>query len=345
MSVVGLGWLPQHARAATAPSTDGFNLITSPLPIKLSTSPGRTVTTEIRVKNQGLKAETLKTGLMKFSATGNDGQSNIAELGPKDTYGKWVHFSPAQFVAQPNVWYTVKMTIDVPSNASLGYYLAVTFSRAEQGTKSGTANYRGSIATLVLLNVNTDNEKRSLELVDFSASHGLYEYLPVDFNVTLHNKGNIYIAPSGSLFIQRGNKAVSTVTFNEAGGSVLPNSNRVLKVRWTSGFPVYTQTLVDGKPAYDASGNIKQHIKWDFTQLSKFRIGKYTAKLLVVYDDGKQDVPLESSLSFWVLPWKLLLVGLAIVAVIGFGIFSLSRSVVRGTRSKVVRRRQRHGKR
>jgi hypothetical protein len=333
-------------RAAAASSTPGFNIITSPLPIKLLTTPGQTVTTELRVKNQSDQPETIKVGLMKFGATGENGVPDLFSLTSKDGYASWVHFEPSQFVARPGIWQTVKMTINVPQDASLGYYLAVTFSRANAAGQRGVTNVNGSVATLVLLNVNTPNEKRALNIVSFTADHKLYEYLPVNFSIRLHNSGNIYVAPAGNIFISRGSKQLATLDFNPAGGSVLPSSNRVFTQPWKDGFPVFKQALVNDKPVPDGHGGTKQKLSWDLSHISKFRFGHYTAKLLAVYNDGRRDVPLQASVSFWVIPWELLFILLIILVIIGFGLWSLLRSGVRKTRAGVghVQKLRRHDK-
>jgi len=313
-------------------AAEGFNVLTSPLPIKITTEPGKTIQNKLRIKNLANQPQAIKVGLMKFGASGETGQPNLFDLTPKDKYASWVSFSPQQFVAQPNVWNTVTMTIKVPADAALGYYLAVTFSPARQATEKGT-NVKGSAATLVLLNVHSPNEKRSLDLLDFYTDHKLYEYLPANFKVRVKNTGNIYIPPVGNIFIMKGNKTVTTLDFNSAGGSVLPSSNRVFSLSWKDGFPYFKDRLVDGKPVTDKHGHLKQDLKWDFTKADKFRFGKYTAKLLIAYDDGKQDVPLESTLTFWVLPWKLMLLLLVLLLIIGFGVFNLLRSTFQRAKS------------
>lgn len=312
--------------SAPAEAATGFNIVTSPLPMKLVTEPGKTVTQELRLKNMGDQPETINVGLMKFGATGESGQPNLFDLTPKDTYAKWVSFSPQQFTAEPNVWQTVKMTIKVPNDAALGYYLAVTYSRASQQTEKEATNYRGAAANLVLLNVRVPNEKRDLNLVSFSADQKLYEYLPATFNVKVRNSGNIYVAPTGNIFIEKSGKTIATLNFNEAGGSVLPDSNRVYKETWKAGFPLFTDRLVNGKPEYDENNKPKADLKWDFSEADNFRFGRYTAKLLLVYDDGKQDVPLESTVSFWVMPWKVMFVGLLSLAILAYGLFSMFRN-------------------
>ncbi|TXH06770.1 MAG: hypothetical protein E6Q06_04955, partial [Candidatus Moraniibacteriota bacterium] len=44
-----------------------LRIITSPLPISLVALPGTTVTTELKVKNAGTEAETLKIDILKFN--------------------------------------------------------------------------------------------------------------------------------------------------------------------------------------------------------------------------------------------------------------------------------------
>jgi len=338
--IAGLGLTNFSPTAAAVDANENFNIVTSPLPIKLNTNPGTVVKAELRVKNQGINPEVLKVGLMKFGATGELGQPNLFDITEKDEYAKWVSFSPAQFTAEPNVWNTVTMTIDVPEGASLGYYLAVTFSRASQATSKATT-VKGSVATLVLLNVDSANAKRDIKLVEFATDRRLYEYLPANFTVKLRNKGNVYIAPVGNIFITRGDKPVTTITFNEVGGSVLPDSNRVYRLPWDSGFPRFEDRLVNGKPVPDKGSESKKDLKFNFSDSSKLRFGKYTAKLLVVYDDGKRDVPIESTLSFWVIPWKAMAGAILIILVLGYGVWMLVRNVfkkaqggIRGRRKK-----------
>ena len=332
--------LALHAPRAQAANA-GFNVITSPLPIKIATEPGKHVETELRIKNQGNEAEGINVGLMKFKGNSKTGVADLLDLEKNDPVAAWVHFTPQQFLAQPDVWYTIKMTIDVPSTASLGYYLAATFSPASVPGGRNVTTLKGSAATLVLLNVKGANEQRKLTISDFTSQHKVYEYLPASFTVKVHNQGNVYISPVGNVFITKGAKSVSTLDFNDAGGSVLPDSTRNFELQWRSGFPVFQDHLEDGKTVVTKKGN-KQDLKWNFTQINKFRFGKYTAKLLIAYDDGTRDVPLQSTLSFWVIPWKLMIVVFLILLVIGFGVFTLIRGTLRGAkqgRAKLSRRR------
>lgn len=314
----------------------GMSLMVSPLPINLIADPGSTVSAQLKIKNNGLTTETLEVGLMKFQAYGEDGKPKLLERGKSDDYFDWVKFDPGVFELGPNEWKTIKMTIDVPQSASAGYYYAVTFSRKDNDVPNGARSTKiiASAATMVLLEVRVPNAIRDLEVVEFSTPKRIYEFLPANFEIKLSNKGNVHIVPRGDIFIEgQGKKDLAVLPFNEYGGNVLPDSKRVFSVDWTDGFPVYVDRIEGQKVATDKLGNNIKDLKWDFSQIMKLRIGKYTANLLLTYDDGKRDIPIESKVTFYILPWRIL-GGLAFVAILVLvGIFSLISVVVRKVKS------------
>ena len=305
-----------------------FQIITSPLPIKLTLKPGQSTSINLRVKNQGPIAEPISVGLMKFTASSTNGSPNISKLSASDNYS-WISFSPSSIEAQPNIWYTVVMNINVPKTASLGYYLAATFSGQTTKEKTNGTSLNGVVATPVLINVVTPNETESMNLVNFSADQGFYEYLPANFTVLLKNTGNIYLSPIGNIFIYKGSKLVDTLYVNDAGGSILPGSQRAFNVTWSDGFPYYKEALFSGVPKLDNHGKFIENLSWNFSNITKLRFGEYSAKLIIVYNNGSVDVPISSSLNFWVIPWKLILIGVLVLILIGYGLLSLFRSVLK----------------
>jgi len=299
--------------AAPALAAD-FNVTTSPLPVLLSAKPGQTVSTALRVQNSGKDAVIFKVGLQKFKANGDSGKPVILKREAGDDYFDWVSFDKPTFEADPNVWNEVKMTIKVPSDAAFGYYYAVTFSQAGTPAKptSTAASINGATAILVLLDVQAKGEKKQLDISSFSADKKFYEYLPASFNVTVHNSGNIHLRPGGSIFITRGKSTVATLDVNGPGGNVLPSSSRAFSASWKDGFPVFETKRNNGQIVSDKSGKPVQQLKWGFSQANRLRFGHYTAHLLLTYDNGTRDVPLEGSVSFWVVPWGLILLIIAI---------------------------------
>ncbi|HSH31281.1 MAG TPA: hypothetical protein VK963_01295 [Candidatus Saccharimonadales bacterium] len=337
--VVGVMLLPSPTHAASHDTA--LNLTTSPLPISLVAQPGKTVTTQLRIKNSGTKREQLKIGLLKFSAFGEEGKPRLLDREAGDSYFDWVSFSQDQFTAEPNVWKNITMTIKVPPTAAYGYYYAVTFSRASAPKVTGQRQtaLAGAIATLVLLEARVPGAKRQVEVVQFKASRKFYEFLPTTFNIKLKNQGNIHVAPSGNIFIGRGkgsDKDIGIIDVNPERGNLLPGSNRIYAVNWTDGFPLHVEKRDGDKLVTNRQGQPATTLTWDFSQAHKLRFGKYTAKLLMVYDDGQRDVPIEGTVSFWVVPWRLIAAALVVVAFVGIGLWSTGR----GAAAKLRRRKR-----
>lgn len=305
----------------SAQAADGaLRLTTSPLPINLSVEPGHSVSTQLRIKNDGDQKENLRIDLMKFKADGESGAPMPLDREPGDDFLDWVRFSEDTFSIEPNQWKTINATFDVPETAAFGYYYAIVFSRSGEITSTGErqTTVTGGTAVLVLLEAKVPNAKREVIVTSFSADRKWYEFLPATFTVKLRNTGSVHIAPRGNLFIGRpGEKADTVVEVNLGKGNILPDSNRAFESRWADGFPVYRDKEMDGKKVQDAEGKTVQELVWNWKDVSRFRFGKYEAKLLLVYDDGTRDVPIEGTIEFWVIPWRLLSGGLFI------GLFAL----------------------
>jgi hypothetical protein len=319
--------LPSLPALAQSVSTPGFAASISPLPILLNVKPGESASTDLRVNNPSTHDEKLKVVVKTFTQDGPNGNVTLHDPTPADTFISWISFSRTSFDAPPGLWQTIKMTINVPKTAAFGYYFAVEFTSASPETKTNNgAVVQGAVASFVLLNASTPGETRQMRITSFSADHRFYEFLPASFTIRLHNSGNVYAGASGNIFIMRGSKQVATLNVNENHGLVLPGSNRVFNVDWNSGFPVYKPVLdASGQPLKDKDGKPRQHLSWNFSQVSKLRFGHYTAKLALVYNDGARDVPITGTLSFWVVPWRLLLGALVILIFMTIGFWSTFR--------------------
>ena len=337
--VVATGFAVPTAHAFTNPPdnpTGALNLTTSPLPISLTAKPGESVSTDIRIRNDGTATEQIKTSVLTFGASGESGTPQLITPTPSDTFINWASFSPSTFSDPPNTWETVHMTIKLPKSAAFGYYYAVVFSRANQATPSGTnqANLSGAIAVLVLLDADVPGAKRSVQVVSFTADHALYEFLPASFTVRLHNDGNVHVAPIGNIFITKGGKNLALLNLNLAGGNILPNTNRVFTTAWSDGYPSYQTKVQDGKVVLDAKDNPESSLTWGTFNLSKIRFGRYTAHMVMAYNDGTRDVPIEATLEFWVVPWRLILFVIAIPVVPSVLVYLIMR---RRFRKKLLR--------
>lgn len=304
--------------------TVGIDLTLSPVFLTLVTEPGQAVTSNVKITNNNNVTEYLQVQLVRFAPDEN-GEITLIDLEPDDEFQNWISFSEEQFVIGPTETKIVKVTIDPPADAALGYYYGVLVSRiGESKAGKGRAVVAGAPALPILLEVKSPNAKREGQLLDFKTTEMFYEYLPATFEVTMKNTGNVHIAPSGDIFLDWGSvKNVAILPVNEGRGNILPNTSRTYTSAWMDGFAVREPKIENGKEVVGKDGAVELATRYDFAKADKFRIGRYTARVIMVYDNGERDVPVEAKISFWVIPWKFILGGLIILVIILFGIKSI----------------------
>jgi len=333
--VLGSG-MPVHA-ATSSQTPSSLHLVTNPLPVSVDIPAGTKKEIVLKVKNAGENPEKLQVTLMYFTALGEDGKPLLHEFGEDDFTTSWVSFSPSSFDIAPGEWKDVAVTIDLPTSAGFSYYFAVVFSRYQDvntPVEPGQNKLLGGIASLILVDTKRTDAVRELALDSFSIGKSVVEYLPAKFNLRLKNVGNVHVAPHGNIFIKRGTKQVALIEINPESGSVLPESRRIFVTSWNDGFPLRKQVVENGAVTRDADGDVVEKIEWNLADAANFRFGRYTADLVMTYDNGLKDVVTERSVTFWVLPWKLMTIAVLILALSLFGLISLLRAIVRRLRKK-----------
>ena len=189
---------------------------------------------------------------------------------------------------------------------------------------------------MVLLNVKTANEKKQIVVTSFTTDKKLYEYLPTTFNITVHNTGNVHVVAMGNIYISRDHKNnIAVIDVNPNLGNTLPDSSRVFSVTWSDGFPVYKKKTDNGQVISDKSGKPVMQLNYDFSKTNKLRFGKYYAHLTLIYDDGTKDVPIEAEVSFWVVPWGLILEAIAIPLIPSLIVYAIMSRRIKHQKSKI----------
>ena len=300
------------ARAVDPPSD--FSLQVSPSPLVATVKPGQTQDLELKIRNAGTGPEELKIESRKFSVDKQTGKVELDDTEPSEI-AQWVKYSAPTFKVNPGEWYTQKIRVSLPKESGFSYSLALIISRTNN-TKSVESGrlIKGSVAVFTLINVDRPGATRKLEVTDFSTTQAVYEYLPAEFSVSFQNSGNTIVQPFGNVFIQRGSDdttPIATLPVNDKGGYLLPDTPRTLNTEWNAGFPVFETKA-------QADGSEQTNIAWDWSKLTDFRIGLYTAKLIAIYNDGQRDVPIEKEVTFWVIPWRSILAVTTIVALLAF---------------------------
>jgi hypothetical protein len=319
-----------------AQTAGGYDVTVTPVFFDLTSNPGDQVSDKIRLRNNTGTAININIQVQRLSGDIN-GNFSLSQDKNDETLN-WVKFSQNAIVAKPLEWTEIPFTVDIPKDAAYGYYYAITFSEVKNGQlgRNG-AQLTGAAAVPILLDVRKPGAKAEAKIVEFKTANYVSEYLPVDFQVKIENTGNIHVKPHGNVFINTGNsKDLAILDVNDTQGSILPQSARVFDTSWDDGFLVREPVIQDGQTKVDKNGKPVYSININWNKLTSFRIGKYTANLLVVYDNGEKDIPLEATLSFWVFPYKV--VGGTLLGIILFVLilrFAIKKYINRELQKKV----------
>ncbi|HET8991920.1 MAG TPA: hypothetical protein VFN31_02705 [Candidatus Saccharimonadales bacterium] len=316
-----------------AASISGKGITTSPISVNITCLPGRSVTTPLMVQNNNSYPEVINLKIDKFLAGDNNGHPNIYSPAAGDPSVSWVSFNKNNFIAQPHTWTTVTMTISLPPSATLGYYYAVLFTpKTSVKTTSGSASttFKGANAILILVDTKSSNEVKSLQIEKFTSVRSVYQYLPATFNIDIRNSGNIHLVPRGDIYISRSpsnTKSIATLDINPNMGNVLPKSDRIFQATWNDGFPLYKEKKKNGQAVVDKNGQPEYSLSLNLNN-GHFRFGKYYAHLVMVYSNGNQDIPIQAEVSFWVIPWTLIIIALVILMILMFGVWALVKTAL-----------------
>lgn len=299
-------------------SDPGLDLTVSPPVIELNAKPGDKVNERFRIRNNQSTPVTLKIDVKKLSSDSTTGEPIPAEPTKEDEFISWMNVDPATPTVNPSEWQDVNFSLEIPQNAAYGYYYVLRIAPAAQAEIKGTgATVKGQVLVVVLLNVVKDGAKAKAGLVEFKPNVFVSEYLPVTFTAKVNNTGNIHVRPSGNIFIRSmSQKDVAILDINSGKQTVLPGGTRTFDSTWNDGFIVRAPVVENGTTKLDKNGNpiTKITINWD--KLTHFRVGPYTATLLMVYDDGKRDATIEGTTTFWLIPYTAIIVIIIILIVL-----------------------------
>jgi hypothetical protein len=287
-----------------AAQDNGQGLEISPPLIELKTDPGKTVQITIRLRNITKGPLIAKPQIHDFIAQGEDGQPKLLldDNAPPSAYTLKSWIQPiAEITIAPQEIKTLTTTLVVPKNASPGgHYGVIHFTAIQPGLEGTGVSLSASIGSLILLNVS-GNVNQKLNIKEFYTSQNghkksFFEKSPISFTEKLSNEGNIHEKPTGTLRVTNMlGREVAVLSINQLGGNVLPGSTR----------------------------------RFD-QQLNKPRLfGRYTVQADIQYAGN----PLRSTLTFWVIPYKLIAItlGLIIIAVaaILIGLKRYKRSILK----------------
>lgn len=278
-------------------------LTVSPPVKELAGNPGETVQYIVKLYNETKDAVTVKSMATNFTAKENGaGEPDFSDLGTEKeaTYdlASWMSLPEGAISINPLDWQTVIINIEIPKDAEPGgHYAAAFFTPTKKDATSAdgiSVDYKtGSLALLTV----TGEAKQGGSVKSFvlKNSKSFFEYVPVNMELRVENTGNVHFKPGGAIEIKNifNKKSAELAVINsEEGGNVLPNSTRRYDIVWGA------------QDEKNMPQSFWQKVQYEF---KNFHCGKYTAVAAIVLPQGPA-VPV--SLSFWIIPWQLLLVAI-----------------------------------
>jgi len=298
---------PSIAKAQTPAAGQGLEI--SPPLVDLKADPGQVVQGELRIRNVTAQTLVVSSEVNDFTAGGEDGQPKLLlEEGETSPYSvkDWISTIP-EVTLKSGEQQVVTITLSVPDTASPGgHYGVVRFTGTPPGLEGTGVSLSASIGQLILVNVS-GNVTESARIAEIFTSQnnqrsGFFEYGPITLVERIENTGNVHIKPSGTVRVTNtfGNET-AVFSLNENGGNVLPSSVR----------------------------------KFEQQLDKKLLFGRYTIQVDAVY--GADSKITTASSTFWVIPYKLIIMTIAGIALIVFSIKRYNRHIV-----KRASRRTRH---
>ncbi|MFA5633788.1 MAG: hypothetical protein WCY00_00085 [Candidatus Dojkabacteria bacterium] len=205
----------------------------------------------------------------------------------------WVTVSREEIDLVPNKNEKIFYSIDVPLGATKGeYYVIIAFLSETEYENIGTAAFTvlGS-GTPILIKIGDEFVERA-ELISFETDRNFYEFPNIKFETKLNNIGDTHITPMGDILLTNiFNQQVGTITFNAARQSILRENTGIYETDWDYGSFLTTDR--------------------------KLILGPIKADLMLTYRASQPGfAPLTAETSFWVLPWKYILIAILVITVI-----------------------------
>lgn len=300
----------RHVKAQQDNAGQGIQV--SPVVIDLNGEKSQSYTLKVTVTNITAGSLLLKSSVNDFTADGETGNPKvILDQDADSSYSlqSWVSL-PNSFTLKSKESRSLTIAVSIPSNAEAGgHYGVIRFSGVPPDQTDVNVSLSASVGVLLLTRVAGDiQEDLSVKQMFISKdgkNKGLVANGPVTINTRVENTGNVHLKPIGTLTVKDTfGKVVGSFPFGSNTQNVLPKTTRL-----------YTQEF---------------NKRWMF--------GRYTVSLEAAY--GTTGGVLQSSTSFWVIPFKLILFVLVLLAVVILG----SRRLIKSHNRRVIRKAQQHKK-
>lgn len=302
----GFGTATANAQTSSANAAQGLEI--SPTLVELNAMPGNTYNIKLKLRNVTASDLQYSTSVDDFAASDETGSPHIivdSDLPETASIKTWFD-DVSKFTLKSRQSLEVEAQITIPKNAEPGgHYGVLRFSGAAPEIESTGVGLSASAGVLILVRVDGEISEKAGLASFFSADadgkqNSFFEYSPITLVSRVENEGNIHIKPVGSIELKDwfGN-IVKTMPVNDTKSNVLPDSIRRFETKFEGGWMV----------------------------------GLYTANLTLGY--GTTGQAITNTISFWVIPYKIILAGLAVLVTMFYVLKIMLRSYNRRIEEKV----------
>ena len=310
--------VPVNAQASNADAAQGIGI--SPPRVELNAERGGTYNIQLNITNVTSSDLVYDSSVNDFNSANETGTPNVifnSTLPAVSSVITWVVPIP-QFTLAAHKTKAITAQIIVPANAEPGgHYGTIRFSGTAVRPESTGVGLSASAGVLLLIRVSGAITEQASLASFFSAQNGkqsfFFENGPITFVARIKNEGNIHIKPVGSIELRDmfGN-LMSKLTVGDIESNVLPNSIRRFESQYNN----------------------------------TWMIGLYTANLALGY--GTTGQAITGTISFWVIPYKLILAGLLVLATIIYILLRLlrvyNRHIIEKAKNESSNKNKKHNK-
>lgn len=268
----------------------------SPVRIEVSGDPGSVIQTKVKILNEGDSTVTLYKSAEGFDGEGETGTPKLN--GSKEGLPSWIN-TDNQVTIEAGAVEEIPVAIVVPQGTDGGgYYGALCWSDNPPATSGQNVSIGSKICSIVLVNVSGDVKEGGGILEYFlTQKKNYYNALPVSFTYRFQNNGNALVKPEGEITIRNFGIKAKTLNANPVDGNVLPRGGiRKYDILWSK-----------GADNFEDIENVKGFFNVAKYQWKNFAFGRFTAELNISF--GFKEKTFETQkLSFWVIPWQLLII-------------------------------------
>ena len=274
--------------AGTISAQSSIPLTVGPARQQITINPGESTNFAIKYYNQSEIPLRGVVSVADFVVDSTDGSpriiDNIDQANPKFSASKWVTISIDQITIAPNDRTIVSGSLSVPKDARPGgRYVSVYFepsigTPSVAGADGGTTGIAPRIASLLYIRVNGPITEHASISNMFAKSY--YEYGPIEVTAHITNNGDYHIRPRG----------VFTLT-NPLAGVVEQSSLKEANI-FPDALRIFSATIGE-----------------------KWMMGRYKITLNAFY--GEKAQVMERSIFVWVFPWRVALVILLSLVILG----------------------------